>query len=248
LKDGWQRTEIDGRPADVFDPHPTEAGAGVVLFLHDFDAQSLSENALFTSELVQRKLRAVCPIADRCWWTTAPCPDLDPTISPLQFVRESVVPFVGSRWKVAPPKIALLGIGMGGQGVLQLAYRWPRDFPIVAAIAPAVDFHNWYGSGLSLDQMFASKESARQQTATLHIHPMNWPKHQFICCDPADEYWFEGTERLSMKLSSIGIPFERDLSTTGGGHAWPYFERMAAPSLDFLTKSLSAERPGEPTA
>jgi S-formylglutathione hydrolase FrmB len=77
---------------------------------------------------------------------------------------------------------------------------------------------------------------------------MNWPKRQFLCCDPADEYWFEGTERLAMKLASIGIPFERDLTTTAGGHAWPYFERMAAPALDFVTASSSAERPGEPTA
>jgi S-formylglutathione hydrolase len=129
---------------------------------------------------------------------------------------------------------------MGGQGVLQLAYRWPRDFPVVAAISPAIDFQNWYGHGLSLDQMFASKEAARQQTATLHIHPMNWPKQQFLCCDPADEYWFEGTDRLAMKLSSIGIPFERDLTTAGGGHSWTYFERMAAPALGFLATSLTA--------
>jgi S-formylglutathione hydrolase len=88
--------------------------------------------------------------------------------------------------------------------------------------------------------MFASKEAARQQTATLHIHPMNWPKQQFLCCDPADEYWFEGTDRLSMKLSSIGIPFECDLATTGGAHSWTYFERMAAPTLEFLAKCLTA--------
>ena len=125
--------------------------------------------------------------------------------------------------------------------MLQLAYRWPRDFPNVAAIAPAVDFHNWYGYGLTLDQMFASKESARQQTATLNVHPLSWPKHQFLCCDPQDEYWFEGTDRLAMKLSSIGIPFERDLTTTAGGHSWAYFERMAAPALEFLAKSLAVD-------
>jgi len=239
--DGWQREEIDGRPADIFDPPAGEAGAGVVLFLHDFDAQSLGKNTVFTSELARRKLRALCPIADRCWWTSAPCPDFDSQTSPLQFVRDAVVPFITARWKVLSPQIALLGIGMGGQGVLQLAYHWPRDFPNVAAIAPAVDFHNWYGYGLTLDQMFASKESARQQTATLNVHPLSWPKHQFLCCDPQDEYWFEGTDRLAMKLSSIGIPFERDLTTTAGGHSWAYFERMAAPALEFLAKSLAVD-------
>jgi pimeloyl-ACP methyl ester carboxylesterase len=240
VTDGWQRKEIDGRPADVFDPLPAGAGAGVVLFLHDFDAQSLSESPTFTAELARHKLRAVCPIADRCWWTTVPCPDFDSQTSPLQYVRESVVPFIDRRWSLANRGLGLLGIGMGGQGVLQLAYRWPRDFPIVAAISPAIDFQNWYGYGLSLDQMFASKEAARQQTATLHIHPMNWPKQQFLCCDPADEYWFEGIDRLSMKLASIGIPFERDLTTTGGGHSWTYFERMAAPAMRFLANGLTA--------
>jgi pimeloyl-ACP methyl ester carboxylesterase len=230
----WQRIEIAGRPADVLEPNPSQAQSNVVLFLHDFDAQTLRASIAFTAELTRRGLRTVCPIADRSWWATVPCPDFDATISPLNFVREAVVPAVGDRWQVEPPAIALLGIGMGGQGVLQLAYRWPRDFPTVAAIAPAVDFHKWYGYGLSLDAMFGSKEAARQETATLHVHPLNWPKRQFICCDPVDEYWFEGSDRLAMKLSSMGIPFERDLTTSAGGHDWRYFETMAPRALDFI--------------
>jgi S-formylglutathione hydrolase len=240
LADGWRREEIGGRPVEIFDPVPATTGNGVVLFLHDFDAQPLSQSGVFTKELAKHSLRCMCPIADRSWWTTVPCPDFDPVVSPLEFVRQSVVPFIDRTWNVSPPKIALLGIGMGGQGALQLAYRWPREFPNLAAIAPAVDFQNWYGYGLSLDRMFPSKEAARQQTATLHIHPLSWPKHQFLCCDPADEYWFEGTDRLAMKLSSIGIPFERELTTTAGGHDWTYFERMAEPALRFLAESLIA--------
>ena len=238
MLDGWRRQEIAGRPAELFDPAPSNSAAGAVLFLHDFDSRPLSESAVFTAQLARHSLRAVCPIADRCWWTTVPCPDFDPTVSPLQFVRESVVPFVENEWGAVAPQIALLGIGMGGQGVLQLAYRWPREFPNLAVIAPAVDFQNWFGYGLSLDQMFPSREAARQQTATLQIHPLSWPKRQFLCCDPADEYWFEGTDRLAMKLSSIGIPFERDLTTTAGGHDWTYFERMAEPAGRFLAEGL----------
>jgi hypothetical protein len=235
---GWQRVEVAGRQADVFEPAPSSAPRGVVLFLHDFDAQTLRGSDVFTEELARHGLRAVCPIADRCWWATVSCPDFDPAVSPLEFVRESIVPFVKERWQIEPPAIGLLGIGMGGQGVLQLAYRWPREFPDAAAIAPAVDFHNWHGYGLSLDQMYGSKEAARQQTVTLHVHPLNWPKHQYFCCDPADEYWFEGAERLAMKLSSMGIPFERDLTTSAGGHTQVYFERMAQPALAFLAAHL----------
>ena len=203
---GWQRIEIAGRAADLFEPGLASPAGGVVLFLHDFDARTLRESEVFTAELSRAGLRALCPIAGHCWWTTVACPDFDPAVSPLEFVRRSVVPFLRERWQIVPPAIGLVGIGMGGQGVLQLAYRWPRDFPAVAAIAPAVDFHTWHGYGLSLDRMFPSKEAARQETATLHLHPLNWPKHQFICCDPADEYWFEGTDRLAMKLSSMGSP------------------------------------------
>ena len=67
--------------------------------------------------------------------------------------------------------MGLTGISMGGQGVLQLAYRHPRTFPVVAALAPAIDFHQWYGRGLPLDEMFDSREAARQATALLQIHP-----------------------------------------------------------------------------
>ena len=34
--------------------------------------------------------------------------------------------------------VAACGISMGGQGALKLAYRRPQDFPIVAALTPAV--------------------------------------------------------------------------------------------------------------
>ena len=231
----WQRIEITGRPADVLEPNPSKARPSVVLFLHDFDAHTLRQAGVHSRADAPRT-HTVCPIADRSWWTTVPCPDFDATISPLNSSRESVVPAVSNRWQVEPQAIACLGIGMGGQGVLQLAYRWPRDFPTVAAIAPAVDFHSWYGYGLSLDTMFGSKEAARQETATLHIHPLNWPKRHLFACDPADEYWFEGSDRLAMKLSSMGIPFERDLTTSAGGHDWRYFETISPTcALDFIS-------------
>jgi poly(3-hydroxybutyrate) depolymerase len=234
----WERIAIGGRPSDILEPPGFAANAALV-FLHDFDAKTPTESSAWSDEFARHGLRVICPIADRCWWTTVPSPDFDPQTSPLQFVRDSVVSFIAERWGSAPPRIGLVGIGMGGQGVLQLAYRWPRDFPVVAAVAPAVDFHNWYGYGLTIDRMFASKEAARQQTATLNVHPLNWPKHQFLCCDPQDEYWFEGTDRLAMKLSSMGIPFESDMTTSAGGHTWSYFERMAPRILAFVAKSLS---------
>ncbi len=42
-----------------------------------------------------------------------------------------------------------------------------------------------------------------------------------------------------MKLSSMGIPYERDLVTSAGGHQWSYFDRMASTALAFIAAHLS---------
>ncbi len=159
----------------------------------------------------------------------------------MAYLREQVVPWISEQWNVAPPLIGLLGISMGGQGALQLAYRHAREFPVVAAISPAVDFQNLIGQGLPLDEMFTDVEAARQQTVTLQLHPLNWPRHQLFVCDPTDLAWHEGAERLASKLASMGIPFEDDLETSAGGHSWDYFRAMAERTVGFIAKSLEKE-------
>ena len=90
--------------------------------------------------------------------------------------------------------------------------------------------------------MYGDRESARQDTALLHVHPLNWPRHQYFCCDPADERWFESADRLRIKLGSLGVMFERDLETTGGGHGFDYYNRMAEKAVGFLHNGLERER------
>jgi S-formylglutathione hydrolase FrmB len=158
----------------------------------------------------------------------------------MQWLRESIIPFIESHWKISTPQIALLGVSMGGQGVLQLAYRYAREFPVVAAISPAVDFHQLYGHGLPLDSMYASAEDARQETVVLNLHPLAWPRRQFFCCDPQDADWFQGCTRLAMKLSSSGIMYERDFETSAGGHSWDYFNHMAPAAIDHIAKGLNS--------
>src|SRR3990172_5050778 len=229
---------IYGKQIDIYETRQADDHGRVVMYLHGHGLRTLKDNAVFSAELERHGLRCVCPHGQRSWWLDVVCPEFDAEISPLRYLHERVVPFVAERWGTRPPGIGLLGISMGGQGVLQLAYRRPREFPVVAAISPAVDFHNWHGRGLPLDAMFPSREAARQATATLQLHPLNWPRHQLLVCDPADEEWHEGAERLAMKLSSMGIPFESELTTSAGGHCWEYFERMARPVLDFVAAKL----------
>lgn len=237
----WQQVEIDGKKADVYEPHAPANPSRAVLHLHGHGLTTLTGNPAYSAEFERYGLRAVCPHGGRSWWLDLISSEFDPHITPQQFLTQHVVQYIAQRWGVAPSAIGLMGISMGGQGALQLAYRRPREFPVVAVISPAIDFQNLYGRGLPLDQMFANREAARQHTATLQINPLNWPRHQLIACDPRDIDCFEGVERLAMKLSATGIPFESDLETSHGGHGWDYFNAMAPKAVEFIATRLDQE-------
>lgn len=236
----WEEVTIDGKRADVFQPSnlPKPATCGV-LFFHGHGRVTLKDNDTYTSHFEEADWPVVCPHGERSWWLDRICSEFDQTRSPIAYVRESIVPYFQAEWGIAPDGIGLLGISMGGQGALQLAYRHAREFPTVVAISPVIDFHKMYGQGLPLDDMFDSAEAARQQTVPLHLHPLNWPRNQLIVCDPTDTECFDGVERLASKLYSSGIPFESDLKTTVNGHHWDYFNHMAKPAIEFLQQRLT---------
>jgi len=234
----WTTESLNGRRIDTFVPAGDTPPLAVVLFLHGHGRILLNENRVFTKLLQDNQLAAVCPDGGRSWWLDVVCEEFDSEQTPQQWLLDSVLPFIEQKFAIERPRIALLGISMGGQGVQQLAYRYASQFPVVAAISPAVDFFQLYGSGIPLDTMFPDAESARQVSVVLNLHPLAWPRYQFFCCDPADTEWFDGAARLGMKLSSSGILHERDLETTGGGHSWDYFNRMAPAALNHIVTSL----------
>jgi S-formylglutathione hydrolase len=161
-------------------------------------------------------------------------------VSAERYLLEGVVPFFEQRWQQGPRRIGLLGIGMGGQGALRLAFKHANLFPVVAAIAPAIDYHELHGQGTPLDAMYDSKEQCRQDTALLHVPPHDYPPHVFFCADPEDE-WYRGCDRLHEKLGALGIPHEHDLTTEAGGHSWSYFSSMADRALRFIRAGLDHE-------
>lgn len=238
----WSTVEIGGKQAEVYEPQKPAEGNPVVLHLHGHSLRTLRDNEAHSRELERYGMRAVCPHGARSWWTDVVCPEFDSEITPLDFLRDHVIEYIRERWDVQPPGIGLAGVSMGGQGGLQLAYRYPREFPVVAAVSPAVDFQNLHGHGLPLDEMFRDKEAARQATALLLFHPLNWPRYQLIVCDPRDEQWFESADRLVMKLRSMGIPVETDLTTSHGGHGWEYYDAMASRVFAFLAEHMASIR------
>jgi len=237
----WTRLEIAGKSADVFDPPDVVRPRFGLLFLHDQDGESLRESAIYTRLLHEGKLACVCPQAGQSWWTDRVCPEFDAQVTAERHVLESVLPFLRERWGLAPQGIGLLGIGMGGQGALRLAFKHPRLFPTVAGISSALDYHDLYGRGTALDEMYDCKEQCRQDTALLHVHPAHFSPHIVFCIDPEDRAWYRGNDRLHEKMTALGIAHEIDFTTRMGGHSWPYFEHMAERAIRFLRSGWEQE-------
>jgi S-formylglutathione hydrolase FrmB len=237
----WSTIEFMGKSADVGEFDSTSKPAGVVLFLHGYDGVTLKDNETYTQELKNRNLIGLCPHGEHCWWTDAIYEPFDATQSPIDFLAQSVPRFCRDRWQIESPRIAVCGVEMGGQGALQLAYRHARLFPTVVAISPKVDFEQWWGHGTSLDQIFPNREAARQRTATLHLHPLNYPKNQLLLCDPADRYCLDGVLTLASKLSSTGILFEQDFESSHGGFGWAYTNAMAPQVIRYIQSKLPVE-------
>lgn len=235
---GWSQAQIAGKDADIYEPEGSSRPQGAVLFLHGYDGVTFRNNAAYTTELQRHNLACVCPHGHECWWTDEIYPPFDEQVSPIDYLANEIPVYCQEQWQIEPPRIGVTGIEMGGQGALQLAYRHARLFPLVVAIAPKVDFDTWWGHGLSLDTLFSDREAARQRTATLHLHPLNYPKHQLLLCDPADVYCIDGTVTLASKLSSTGIPFDHDLLTSHGGFGWNYANQMAPRVIEYIVSKL----------
>lgn len=240
----WSNVDVEGHRCRVFEPARPSPHGFVVVYLHCSEAASLGNYPAFVQEFERHGLRVIEPVTGRSWWTDRIWPEFDATISAESYVLERVVPYLAERWGAQAPRLALLGISMGGQGALRMAYKFPNVFPTVAAISPAIDYQKRIIEGVDpgLELMYRDAEEARQDTALLHIHPLNWPRNQFFCCDPADVRWHDSADRLRMKLWSLGVPFECDLETTGGGHSFQYASRMAERAVGYLADRLERER------
>jgi pimeloyl-ACP methyl ester carboxylesterase len=237
-------TVIAGHPCQIFEPVERHPNGWSILFLHDVDAGGMSGRETYLDAIGRRGIPCIAPLSGRSWWTHRIWPEFDENLSAERFIMEHVLPFVAERWQSEPPRLALLGIGMGGQGALRLSFKYPSQLPIVTAIAPAIDYQLAYyeEEGQALRDIYSEPEAARQDTATLHVHPLNWPRNIWFAADPADERWFASAERLKMKLSALGIPHDADLETSGARDAISYAELMAPHAIAYVVERLERER------
>ena len=176
-----------------------------------------------------------------CWWS-----DRDAREPNVSWLRRELIEWVnGESGSALPP--AVVGFEAGGQGALRLAYRFPDEFPVVAAIRPAIDYHRCLQGEAptptheqTVRKLYGDAESARQDTATLHIHPLNWPRHQWFACGPNDRWW-DGADRLRMKLQSLGVMHECDLESDAARES-DYDAKTLAAAVDFVADRLGVER------
>lgn len=239
----WTETTVAQHACDIYEPRQPNPHGEVLLYLHEAHVERLRESEAFRQQFERFGLRVVSPITGRSWWMDRISPDFDPRLTAEQHLLRNVLPWIAEQWSSVPPRIGLLGIGMGGQGALRLAYKYPDTFPVVAAISPAIDFQQlWEDGDEVLQVMYPDPEAARQETALLYVHPLNWPRNQFFCCDPSDYHWWESVDRLRMKLASLGVPFEADLESSGGGHSFTYYDRQAERAVAFVAERLQRER------
>lgn len=242
----WMEANVAGHACEIFEPDMPNPHGYVGIYLHGVHLNRLSDKPVFTAELQRHGLPVICPRTQRSWWTDKICPEFDTRFSAERYVLDHILPFIAERWKAVPPRIGVFGTSMGGQGALRFGFRHPNKFPVVVGISPAIDYQMRMRHPEEQDdplfEMYPDPEAARQDTATLHVHPLNWPRNLWFCCDPTDTRWHESADRLRMKLSALGIPHTCDLETSGGGHGFEYYNRMAARALQFLIDSLDHER------
>jgi S-formylglutathione hydrolase len=232
----WSAAEIAGKPADVYEPPGPGRPRFGVLYLHGHGLETLRDNGPFTALFDELRLACVCPHGGRCWWADRVCDEFDAGLTPERHLLDNVLPYFRTRWGVE--HVGLLGVSMGGQAALRLAFKHPRLFSVAAGVSSALEYHELYGQGLPLDDLYDSKEQCRQDTAILHIHPAHYPPHLFFCIDPADAAWFRGNDRLHEKLAALGVPHELDLTTRAGGHSWDYFNHVAGRAVRFVNAGL----------
>lgn len=242
----WTSVEVAGHMCEIFEPARPNPYGYAAIYLHGVHLNRLSDKPVFTAELERHGLPAICPRTARSWWTDKICPEFDARFSAERYLLDHVLPYIADRWQSKPPRIGLFGTSMGGQGALRLGFRHPQAFPVVVGISPAIDYQHRLRHPEEEDdplfEMYPDPEAARQDTATLHVHPLNWPRNIWFCCDPTDQRWHDSADRLRMKLYSLGIPHTCDLQTSGGGHGFEYYNRMAGTALQFLYDALERER------
>ena len=243
----WTCYSVAGHSCELFTPTTILEPGRIILYLHDLQERSPKDFPALHKALASAGLPVLAPRIGRTWCLQQQLTRFDDTMSAEDYILGPILDECHRITGETSGGVGLLGYDMGGQAALRLAYRHPEKFPIAAAIAPAIDFnlgmrhgHNWSDGELfdTLWEIFDEPEQARQETAILHVHPLNWPRHQWFVSSRNDERWHDGAVRLNSKLIALGIPHTAILDENNHEDVMSSFVNDA---VAFIMKSLDSE-------
>ena len=243
----WTCYSVAGHSCELFTPSTIVEPGRMILYLHDLQEHTPKDFPALQKALEFAGLPVLAPRIGRSWGLQQTLTRFDAAMSAENYILGPILKECHRIIGECRGGVGLLGYDMGGQAALRLAYRHPGKFPIAAAIAPAIDFHlsmrhghNWIDGELydTLWEIFDEPEQARQETAVLHIHPLNWPRHQWFVSSRNDERWHDGAVRLSSKLIALGIPHTAIIDENNNEDILSTFVDDA---IEFIMKSLDSE-------
>src|SRR5262245_39499404 len=112
MANGWEATELTGKPAEIFTPCSIERSSYGGIHLHGAALQTRRDNAAFTRWFEEFGIACVCPHGQRSWWTDRVCSEFDPRLTAERYVLDRVVPFFDQRWGLKPRSLGIQGISM----------------------------------------------------------------------------------------------------------------------------------------
>ena len=201
----WSEFDLAGHVCEWYEPPESSPHGDVVIYLHGVHLNRLHDKPAFLREFDRHGLRGGCPVhvvqlVDRSDLRRVRHDDHRRTLRARSRAPVDSRAFA-RRGRNASRCWARAWEGRGRSHRLQASAR----FSVVAAISPAIDYHLRMDEGdETLPLMYSDREAARQDTATLHVHPLNWPRHVWFCCDPIHVRWHEIADRLRMKMSGAG--------------------------------------------
>ena len=95
---------------------------------------------------------------------------------------------------------------MGGLGAIRLGLRYPKIFSTVIAIDAALDYWEYWGEGSTLDDLYPTKETCRQDSPVLQLKSDSVPEQLNLLTTNRGPHWYRGNDRFHEKLNALGIP------------------------------------------
>jgi predicted peptidase len=154
-----------------------------------------------------------------------------PGDDPMSMVVDELIPFCQRKGLgVAPNKIGLMGISMGGYGALAIAERYPGLVSAVAAISPAI-WTSYAQAHAANSNAFASALAFDKGNVIRHVSSLKGIAVRIA--SGVDDPFHPGVEKLTKQL-----PTGSAVDFSAGCHTDSFFLEQEPPSLAFLSSHI----------